>query len=564
VNRAGRRRQDKQQGKQRLPGSPAIRSLVEQAKRAHQAGQVREAEQMYRAALGMAPDHPEATHYLGLLYYRLGHLNQALPLLAEACRLDHTNALYWFNAGVVAQRAGQSEEAIQSYRRALLLNPRYVDASVNLGNAFKDLGLLDEAEQAYEQVLRTTPDHVETLNNLGVLHKERGQLERAIVLYKRALALKPDHAEAQNNLGLIYMDQGDLDGAIACYERALRAQPGYLTATYNLGIAAMWAGAFDRALACFTHTAEAKHNHGRLVKETFVYRSRLKHDAEQIDYLVSRRVIGPEWQPYLAELNRLRLSLDHGNGNGNRLTVSPDEIQSIAPSFNRLLHVAPCERLPDGAMNPELDVAAIETRYHADKPEVTFVDDLLRPEALESLRRFCWESTIWKKDYENGYIGAFLGDGFATPLLLQIAEELRATFPQIFRSHPLTQAWAFKHDSARRGLNIHADAAAVNVNFWITQDDANLNPASGGLVVWNKEAPREWNFKEYNSDRNRGKIYEWLKQAGADEVKIPYRGNRAVIFNSDLFHETDEISFKEGYTNRRINITLLYGYRHRE
>ncbi len=116
---------------------------------------------------------------------------------------------------------------------------------------------------------------------------------------------------------------------------------------------------------------------------------------------------------------------------------------------------------------------------------------------------------------------------------------------------------------ARRGLNIHADAAAVNVNFWITADDANLNASSGGLVVWNKEAPREWNFKDYNSDRKRGAIYEWLKQSGAEEIKIPYRANRAVIFNSDLFHETDEITFKEGYRHRRINITLLYGYRHR-
>ncbi|HAP42138.1 MAG TPA: hypothetical protein DCQ94_20645, partial [Nitrospira sp.] len=66
-----------------------------------------------------------------------------------------------------------------------------------------------------------------------------------------------------------------------------------------------------------------------------------------------------------------------------------------------------------------------------------------------------------------------LGDGFASPLLLQIAEELRRRLPRIFGRHRLTQAWAFKHDSARRGLNIHADAAAVNVNFWITPDEAN-------------------------------------------------------------------------------------------
>ncbi|HJR77373.1 MAG TPA: tetratricopeptide repeat protein [Nitrospiraceae bacterium] len=563
MNRATRRRQEKQT-KQSRSGSPQVRALVEQAKRAHQAGQVHQAEQLYGAALAMAPAHPEATHYLGLLYYRLGRLDQALPLLAEACRLDPANSLYWFNAGVVAQRAGKTDDAVGSYRKALALNPRHIDAAVNLGNVLREVGRLDEAEQTYDQVLRAAPDHVETLNNLGVLYKERGQFEQAVVSYRRALTLKPDHAEALNNLGLVYMDQGRLDEAIACYEKALRAQPGYLTATYNLGMAALWAGQSERALACFTRTAQAKYGHGRPVKDTVVYRSRLKHDAEQLEYLLSAGLIGSELESYKDALNRLRASLDRRGEPGNRLTVSPDELQSVALSFNRLVHVASCERLSEGAINRELDVATVEERYHAQRPEVTFVDDLLRPEALERLRRFCWESTIWKKDYENGYIGAFLGDGFATPLLLQVADELRKTFPRIFGSHPLTQAWAFKHDSARRGLNIHADAAAVNVNFWITADDANLNPASGGLVVWNKEAPREWNFKDYNSDANRGKIYDWLKQVGAGDVRIPYRSNRAVIFNSDLFHETDEISFKEGYTNRRINITLLYGYRHRD
>ncbi|WP_447603379.1 tetratricopeptide repeat protein [Nitrospira sp. Nam80] len=564
MNRAERRRQGKQQTRQSLSGSPGVRALVEQAKRAHQAGQLQQAEQMYRAALATAPDHPDATHYLGLLYYRLGRLEEALHLLVEACSLDQGNPLYWFNTGVVAQRAGKRDEAVRAYQQALLLNPRHLEARANLGNVLKELGRLEEAEEAYEHVLRTAPDHVETLNSLGVLCKERGQTEQAVASYSRAIALKPNHAEAHNNLGLIYMDQGHLDQAIACYEKALRAQPGYLTATYNLGIAAMWKGEFERALACFRATAEAKHNQGRPVTETVVYRSRLKHDAEQIDYLMNRGIIGREFEPYLAGLNKLRSSLDGRTGQGNRLPASSGDLQSIAPSFNRLVHVASCERMSDGSINPHLDVAAIEARYHAVQPEVTFVDDLLRPEALDALRRFCWASTIWKKDYENGYIGAFLGDGFATPLLLQVAQELRATFPTIFRSHPLTQAWAFKHDSTRRGLNIHADAAAVNVNFWITPDEANLNPDSGGLVVWNKEAPRDWNFKEYNSDRNRGKIYDWLKQAGAAEVRIPYRSNRAVIFNSDLFHETDEISFKDGYTNRRINITLLYGYRHRD
>ncbi len=45
-------------------------------------------------------------------------------------------------------------------------------------------------------------------------------------------------------------------------------------------------------------------------------------------------------------------------------------------------------------------------------------------------------------------------------------------------------------------------------------------------------------------------------------MRIPYRANRAVVFNSDLFHETDQFTFKDEHESRRINITLLYGHRH--
>ena len=131
----------------------------------------------------------------------------------------------------------------------------------------------------------------------------------------------------------------------------------------------------------------------------------------------------------------------------------------------------------------------------------------------------------------------------------------------MFASHPLTQLWAFKYDSQLPGIGLHADFAAINVNFWITPDDANLDPKSGGLVIWDKAAPLDWDFAKYNNTDTIAARFEFLAHAGARSVTVPYRSDRAVIFDSDLFHETDRIVFKEGYLNRRINITLLYGQR---
>ncbi|MDH5429997.1 MAG: hypothetical protein OEY57_17700, partial [Nitrospirota bacterium] len=243
--------------------------------------------------------------------------------------------------------------------------------------------------------------------------------------------------------------------------------------------------------------------------------------------------------------------------------LTPQERIALAPSFHNIMSIRPTDVMAGTAVNPDLDIPAIEAQYFSTHPEAMFIDSLLTQEALTALRAFCLESTIWKRDYQNGYIGTFLANGFACPLLLQVAEELRSRFPRIFQHHQLVQAWAFKHDSALRGLNMHADAAAVNVNFWITPNDANRNSENGGLVVWDKEAPDDWDFAEYNNDKNRYKIQEFLEQNGAKPITIPHRQNRAVIFNSNLFHETDVIDFHDTYESRRINVTLLYGHRQR-
>merc|ERR1711879_652033 len=122
--------------------------------------------------------------------------------------------------------------------------------------------------------------------------------------------------------------------------------------------------------------------------------------------------------------------------------------------------------------------------------------------------------------------------------LLQISEELRLGLPQIMQEYRLEQCWAFKCDNMKKGVNLHADLAAINVNLWIGPDEGNLDPASGGLVVWDQESPPDWSFKDYNS--NQPKILKFLRDSHATAVRVPYRCNRALIFNSTLFHETDK------------------------
>jgi hypothetical protein len=380
-----------------------------------------------------------------------------------------------------------------------------------------------EAERLYRGILQALPDHPGVSNNLGLALKDQGRLDEAAATFRRMLAVRPDDPLAHCNLGNVLRLQGRLDEAAACYRRAIALKPDMALAHKNLGTVLCESDQLAESFASFTHHAELAFGNAASPAggSEPVPPHQVQHDREQQDYLRGR---------------------------------NPDATGARAG-----LHLEDGGRVGGHAVNPDASAGEIAARWRDSRPQIAVIDNLLSEEALAKLRRFCWGSTIWRKAYRDGYLGAMPEHGFACPLLAQIADELRSTYPAILGRHPLLQLWGFKYDSRLSGIAIHADFAAVNVNFWITPDEANLDPASGGLVVWDTPAPAGWNFAKYNDDVPAAR--DFLARAGARPVTVPYRANRAVIFDSDLFHETDRIAFKDGYLDRRINITLLYGRR---
>ena len=562
MNRAERRRQERLTARAGTPVLPLpVKQKFGEAVAHHKAGRFSVAEQLYREILDEVPSYAEALHLLGVLAYQKTDYPQARDFLGQAIRADGQKPLYHYNLALACEKSGDSAEAILAYTHALRLKPNYVEAQSNLGNVYREQGDLKAAIAAYERVIQLKPDYAGGYNNLGVALKESHELDRAIDVYHQALRLDPGNAESHYNLGMVYVEREQGENAAPAFQKAIAIKPDYAKAHHNLGLALLWQGQVDAALLQFRKSADLTQNHGRSVNVSYVLPSRIKHDAEQLEYLRRKGISLATPDGYLEVLQLLKEQTASSREDNQPIAVSVSQAKALAPSFNRILHYGSNPTFSDGALNPNLDREEIQQRYQASQPEIIFIDDLLKADALKSLRQFCLESTIWKKGYVEGYLGAFLSEGFASPLLLQVAEELRQQFPGIFRNHQLLQAWAFKQDSQRRPLNMHADAAAVNVNFWVTPDKANLDLTCGGLTVWDKEAPKDWDFKVYNDSKYKPKIMEFLQAKGASPVTIPYRENRALIFNSDLFHESDRCLFRDDYESRRINITLLYGHR---
>lgn len=503
----------------------------------------------------------EATQALlrsALEHHQAGRLADAERLYGRVLEAEPGNLDALNLRGVLAQHMGQSDVAESFMRRALAVDPRFADAHYNLGIALKEQGRLEDAVSAYRESLRLGEPSPDALHNLGDCLRELARHDEARESLRQSLAIDDGDPNVHNSLGSVHYETGALGEAIASYTRAIELDPDHCAAHGNLAGALLADGRVDEALVEFRRAAELRHDHGRgETRPQRIPAHRIHHDAEQVRYLRGRDLLPVEYESYAGEICALDDRLMAERGAASPISYGAGSHPEIAPSFNRFVHLCEGARAPGGALNRDLDVAALESAYLESRPEIVVVDDFLSREALSGLRAYCLESTVWKRSYDNGYLSAKLGHGFESPLLLQISEELRTRFPRIFADHRLAQAWAFKYDSRMHGVNLHADFAAVNVNFWITPESANRRPDTGGLIIWDEATPRNWGFGDYN--RNTAKMREFLHMRGARPVKVAYRGNRAIVFNSTLFHETDRIDFDEGYENRRINVTLLYG-----
>ncbi|HET7085954.1 MAG TPA: tetratricopeptide repeat protein [Rhizomicrobium sp.] len=361
---------------------------------------------------------------------------------------------------------------------------------------------------------------IETMLQQAAAQFRAGRLTEAEQLYRQVLTLKPDAADLHAGLATILFLQGKTPEAVDAFRRALALQPDNSDTLYKLGNLLLREGAasgsrIEESFACFRRHAQLTFAASGKSAEIA---HRLQHDREQQEYLAQVHGIG-SWSFHLAD--------------GGRVA-------------SRSVNGANVER-------------ATQEWNSGKNPRIIVIDNLLSEDALAKLRRYCWGSTIWRETHSEGYLTAMPEHGLACPLIGQIDEDMRAAYPGILGAHQLRYLWAFKYDSRLSGVGAHADPSLVTFNFWITADDANLDPEHGGLTVWDAAAPADWETQRYIGDTQGCRAY--LARLGAKPTTIAYRCNRAVVFSSELFHETDRMHFKEGYTNRRINITMLYGRR---
>lgn len=427
-------------------------------------------------------------------------------------------------------------------------------------------GDLVGAEAAYRNILADFPDIPGVLHNLAIIAAQSGRREEAIELLTQAIGADPAYLSAHISLANALRQDGRDGEAIESYRRVVALEPEHYEAHRALGF--LWLGQRrrDRALDHFARTLDLRRGEDRAGfagnSLTHTTRGKLTHDADQLRYMME---MAPGRNRQNLEM-RARLyenvagEIDATLGEHESVPLTEDQLDRLGESYNTPLLMNDAPELSGPVINPNLDIAAI-TAFFADPPGAVWFDDLLSADALDALGKFLLTNMVWF-DFTHipGFLASYLEDGLACPLVLQIIDDLRSAFPEILDDHPLVQGWAFKGIAGDLPIDLHADDAMVSVNFWITPDSSNLDPDHGGLLVCQSPPPADWRMADYESDI--AGIRAFFDRHEDDRMVVPYKENRALLFDSRLFHGSDAPRFQAGYNHHRINITLLFGERH--
>lgn len=390
-----------------------------------------------------------------------------------------------------------------------------------------------------------------------------GQFGSAAQILQNLVDRQPT-LEAIGLLATSYLELGEYDEALHYASAAIDAEPSFVPARDLLARVNLALRRYASALSDYIAVAALTHEQLPVPPDKYSVPAHFAlHNVEQLAHILSTgnydaQAFAGVFAEELDGLRRRLTDLINGaDGKAPLVSVQGRNSRFLAdPPYVRTSE----QRLPR-YLNTSVDYRPIQEAISNGQKKVQVIDDFLTPTALDQVQTFCLESTVWRHPYKFGYVGAFPQDGFASTSLFAIAEEFQATLGDAFDEYHLAQWWGFAYDAKLPGTDVHGDDADFSLNFWITPDTANLDPDTGGLVVWDKKAPSNWSFNDYNSGGAR--VRQFLREENAEPTTIPYRENRAVLFEGRLFHRTDDFTFAPGFANRRRSLTFLFRRRKR-
>jgi Tfp pilus assembly protein PilF len=228
--------------------------LLARAKKLRKKGKIEEANGIYSTILQSFPNNSEAQKGLLILdhandtkpsqkqldnvmhFYSLGQMDKAQLAVQDLINKFPNEPILLNILGACYNQTGPNSLAIQTFKKALVLDPRYTEVQYNLGVAYQQNNELNKAVKCYEKAISLKHNYPTAHNNLGLIFLGRRQVRSAIKCFEWAVAYSPEYPEGHNSLGAAFQELKKFDLAKKHFEKATSLNSSYAQAFHNLGI----------------------------------------------------------------------------------------------------------------------------------------------------------------------------------------------------------------------------------------------------------------------------------------------------------------------------------------
>jgi tetratricopeptide (TPR) repeat protein len=210
-------------------------------------------------------------------YFDAGDLNNAIALYKKAIQFDPEFADAFYGIGTCYLNKKNFAQAFENFEEALFIDPAHADAHYGMGVVYpivkKDPV---KAVEHFKEYLRLRPkapdaekveDWIDQLQSKGTIrHDEEmvgtynegieafndGRYGEAEYYYRETLKKNPHYAPAHHALGLLYVRAKRYAEAAKAFEETLMIDPYDVEAHYDLGVVYPMLGEYDKAIFHFT------------------------------------------------------------------------------------------------------------------------------------------------------------------------------------------------------------------------------------------------------------------------------------------------------------------------
>ena len=184
-------------------------------------GRIAEAESLYSNVAKGDPEYLQALLRLGTIYY-----STSRPAQAEKCFQEYSSSKPTAEAFCLLSGAQinleKFDEAYESAKKALSLDPKYAKAYTAIGMIFTARKDWPDADAAYREALRLDGKDASTWFLLGRAYSLRNEFGKAREALEAAIKLNPQSIRNYENLGLTLDLLDDRTGAEKAFREGVR------------------------------------------------------------------------------------------------------------------------------------------------------------------------------------------------------------------------------------------------------------------------------------------------------------------------------------------------------